>query len=241
MSETYFAGTYWGPRKEPPEECARRMEVFLAGLRDVDPLFVRWFQPGKSRKDALKRLIEPNRKELTRLVLRGKDRAFEDLGFRISGWNGAGDDDEATGFDVHCGGYTNVVRNTCVFTLPGREPNADRVLTAPVLAGLLRVSAIAWEPNWGIATSHAHRGLIDARSIKGAPRVGWVTYLARHLGTVPPLPAPVRIERVEDRGTLITLTPERFTVDNPEHVALAEQVRELLDGAGLLKPAQPQS
>ena len=62
--------------------------------------------------------------------------------------------------------------------------------------------------------------------------MGWVTYLSRRLGRVPPLPAPVRIEPVEDKGTLIILTPERFTASNPEHVALAERVRELLDRAG---------
>ncbi|MCY1041577.1 Imm52 family immunity protein [Corallococcus sp. bb12-1] len=53
---------------------------------------------------------------------------------------------------------------------------------------------------------------------------------------MPPLPAPVRVEPVEALGTLIILTPERFTVTNPEHVALAAQVRKLLDHAGLLQP-----
>ncbi|WP_164021318.1 immunity 52 family protein [Pyxidicoccus trucidator] len=239
MNETYYAGTYWGPRKESPEECARRMEIFLANLRDVDPAFASWCQPGKSRKDALKRPIEPNRAGLAKLMLRGKDRVFEDLGFRFSAWNGVDDDYDATGFDVHCGGYTDAVRNTCVFTLPGRGPLADRVLTASVLAGLLRASAVAWEPHWGVAASHAHGKLIDARSVKGAPRIGWVMYLANHCGAVPPLPAPVRIEPVADRGTLIVLTSERFTATNPEHAALAERVWELLDRAGLLKPVQP--
>ncbi|RKH25166.1 hypothetical protein D7V77_18650 [Corallococcus sp. CA041A] len=47
----------------------------------------------------------------------------------------------------------------------------------------------------------------------------------------------MRIEPVEDRGSLIILTPERFTVANPEHVALARQVRELLAQAGLMRTA----
>ncbi|ATB45653.1 hypothetical protein MYMAC_001238 [Corallococcus macrosporus DSM 14697] len=85
--------------------------------------------------------------------------------------------------------------------------------------------------------SHAHREIADSTG-RANVQIGWVTYLARHRGTVPPLPAPVRIEQVEDKGTLIVLTPERFTADNPEHVALAERVRELLDRAGLLKPLQ---
>nr|WP_244224411.1 Imm52 family immunity protein [Corallococcus sicarius] len=66
--------------------------------------------------------------------------------------------------------------------------------------------------------------------------LGWVTYLSRQRGTVPPLPAPVRIEPVGDMGSLIILTPERFTVANPAHMALARRVRELLAGAGLMQP-----
>jgi hypothetical protein len=58
-------------------------------------------------------------------------------------------------------------------------------------------------------------------------------YLSRQRGEVPPLPEPVRIEPVEDKGSLVILTPERFTVSNPAHVALADQVRDLLDRAGL--------
>ncbi len=49
----------------------------------------------------------------------------------------------------------------------------------------------------------------------------------------------LRIEPVEDKGTLVILTPERFTASNPEHVALAARVHELLDQAGLLRPVQP--
>ncbi|MCP3162181.1 Imm52 family immunity protein [Myxococcus qinghaiensis] len=45
---------------------------------------------------------------------------------------------------------------------------------------------------------------------------------------------------MEDRGSLIILTPERLTVTNPEHAALSRRVRELLDRAGLLKPFHPQ-
>ena len=88
---------------------------------------------------------------------RGKLKPFEDLGFRISGWNGEDDDEDACGFYIVCGGY--------------------------------------------------------------AEEVG--------------------IERVEDKGTLIVLTPERFTASNPAHVELANEVGEVLDRAGLLKPLQP--
>ena len=98
---------------------------------------------------------------------------------------------------------------------------------------MLRAIATAWDPDWGVAISNVHRDIIE----KKCPNVlvGWVTYLSRRLGRVPSLPAPVRIEPVGELGTLITLTPERFTASNPEHLELAERVRELLDRAGLLQ------
>jgi hypothetical protein len=83
--------------------------------------------------------------------------------------------------------------------------------------------------------SRTHREMDDSQG-NADIWLGWVTYLARHRGTVPPLPAPVRIEPVLDKGTLIVLTHERFTVANPEHVALARRVRELLARAGLMQP-----
>jgi hypothetical protein len=49
----------------------------------------------------------------------------------------------------------------------------------------------------------------------------------------------VRIEPVEDKGTLIILTPERFTAFDPKHGAMAARVHELLDRVGLLRPLQP--
>jgi hypothetical protein len=102
----------------------------------------------------------------------------------------------------------------------------------------VRAMALAWEPEWGIATSHLHRDTVWERCAPGT-FTGWVMYFSRQRGEVPPLPAPVRVEPVEDKGTLVVLTPERFTAANPEHVALAAQVHELLGQAGLLRPLQP--
>lgn len=241
MTETYYAGAYWEPRKESSEECARRLGALLTGLSETDPSLARWFQQGKSRKDALNRPLGPNFADLEAFVRRGKDRTFDELGFSIGGWNGAADDYEASGFLIACGGYSEWVNNRCVFTLPSRGASMERILSATVMASLLRATALAWDPDWGVAISEEYRDSVKPRRVKGAPYVGWVTYLSRQRGTVPPLPAPVRIEPVEDKGTLIVLTPERFTAGNPEHVALAERVRELLDRAELLKALQSKS
>ncbi|WP_235685915.1 Imm52 family immunity protein [Corallococcus silvisoli] len=64
-------------------------------------------------------------------------------------------------------------------------------------------------------------------------------YFADFRGPVPPLPTPVQVERLPDRGTLITLTQERFTASNPAHVALAADVQRRLQDAGMLTPLRP--
>nr|WP_208719499.1 immunity 52 family protein [Corallococcus sicarius] len=161
--------------------------------------------------------------------------AIERLGYGFWFGNGGRDYDRAS-LRIYSGGYSEAGSNSCVLTLPtpGRSPNAERVITAPVLTEVVRSMALAWEPDWSVAMSHAHRDLEDEAG-KTDIWLGWVTYLSRHRGTVPPLPAPVRIEPVEDRGSMLILTPERFTVANPEHIALARRVRELLARAGLMQ------
>lgn len=238
MGETYYAGAYWKARRESPEECGLRAEAFFTAIRELDPCWVHWFKQANTFKDALKHPIEPDQTTLAKMFKRGKDRIFEDLGFRISGWNGVSEDLDATSFYIKCGGWSEGGHNMCTFQPPSRGANADRVLTATVLAGLVRSMAIAWEPDWAIATSSDHRELVTTKATLGT-FVGWVMYHANHRGRVPPLPAPVQIERVEQQGTLITLTPERFTVSNPEHVTLAARVQELLGRAGLLAPVVP--
>jgi hypothetical protein len=233
--DSYYAGAYWGPRKETPEECARRAEVFLAAIADIDPSFSRWFEGGRSRKDALKRPIEPSGEALEKRVRRGRDRQFEDLGYSVWAWNGASDDYDACGFSFYCGRYSDVAPNNCVVDLPTRGPNAERILSVTVLTRLVRSMVLAWEPDSALATSTMHR---DAVTPDGDVRtfVGWIMYFPYSRGRVPPLPAPVRVEPVDEKGTLIVLTPERLTAENPEHVELGQRVHELLSRAGLLRP-----
>ena len=245
MAETYYIGAYWGARREDAESCARRLAALVQSLAPMDPLFASWFKSAKSLKESLKRPLELELSSLQEYVQReimrdSRRKPMEDLGFSVWLWNGHQGGNDAW-LSMACGGYSEVVSNRCLLEAPYKGPGSERVLTAPFQAQALRAIATAWDPDWGVGMSHAHRDIIE----KKCPDVlvGWVTYLSRRLGRVPPLPAPVRIEHVEDKGSLIILTPERFTASNPEHVALAERVRELLDRAGLLinKPVRSSS
>jgi hypothetical protein len=236
MNEKYYIGAYWPGRVEPVESYARRAEVFFRGLASSDPAFNRWFEKAGSREAALRHPLMPDAASLLGLFKKKKYQR-EEVGVSFSAWNGE-PDGVSTGVRLVCGSTSEFVGDLCVLELPAGGEVRERVLTAPVLSQTLRMAALAWEPDWGIATSIAHRDTMSELAVPGT-FVGWVMYLSALRGPVPPLPPPVRIEPVEDRGTLIILTTERFTASNPEHVRLAERVGEILGRAGLLRPVQP--
>ncbi|WP_414114984.1 immunity 52 family protein [Corallococcus macrosporus] len=219
--------------------------AFLDLLAACDPFLAHWNKIPKPRGRGRKTpLMPPDLSILTEAYRRGVNREpggppIEDLGLTVSAYNdGIGED--FVSLMMRCGSYAKGMSNACVLSLPSEGENAERVLTSSVLMEVVRSMALAWAPDWAVAMSHAYRDMDDRQDTQDM-WLGWVTYLARHRGTVPPLPAPVRIEPVEDKGMLIVLTPERFTVSNPEHVALARRVRELLDRAGLLRPLRGES
>ena len=132
-----------------------------------------------------------------------------------------------------CGSNEPFYSNGCLLHLPREEPAASRVLTVSVLKEVVRAMVLAWEPDGCVVISEGERGAKKALE-EGVPCLGWLTYVADRRGKVPPLPKPVRVEPLEDKGLLIILTPERFSLENPAHVSLARRVRERLEKAGLL-------
>jgi hypothetical protein len=169
-----------------------------------------------------------NRTDATKEVI-------EDLGFREYVWNAK---KERTRVELHCGEYSPWgAGNTCLLLPPEEGPVRERILSAPVLAEVLTSVATAWDPDFAMVSSTEMVRLIQKR--KREVRVGWLTYLSRRLGTLPPLPAPVRIEPVGALGWLLVLSPEPMTASNPGHVAFTTRVRELLDRAGLIERPEP--
>jgi hypothetical protein len=242
MKERYYVGAYWGPRKETALECARRAELFFHMLARCDPTFVQWYRGGRGAPRELPgHPVRPVATEWEQLFLRGMNRTdadrkvIEDLGFREYVWNAKRG---RTRVELHCGEYSPFgAGNTCLIYPPEEGPGRERILAAPVLAEVLTSVATAWDPDFAMVGSIAMVRLVQKR--KREVRVGWLTYLSRRLGSLPPLPAPVRIEPVGTLGWLLLLSPEPMTASNPEHVAFTARVRELLDRARLIERPKP--
>ncbi|MCY1029928.1 immunity 52 family protein [Corallococcus sp. BB11-1] len=237
MSETYYTGCYWLARQEPVDACAQRMEALFRHMGPLEPTWNRWHQTAATFEKARKRQVQPDAATLKKL-LGSKAHRFGDT---FSFWLWAGEnEDEISAVKGHCGSAVTHMSSVCILNTPSLGSVAERVLTAPVLTGVVRAMALAWEPEFGIATSHEHRERLVPEGFPfPGTFVGWVMYFADSRGPVPPLPAPVQVEHLSDRGTIITLTPERFTVSNPDHVALAADVQARLQDAGLLRRLRP--
>ncbi|WP_375742673.1 immunity 52 family protein [Corallococcus interemptor] len=237
MTETYYSGCYWLARQEPVESCAHRLSSFLQRLGPLEPSWNRWHQTAATFEKARQRQVSPDVATLSKL-LGGKASRFMDMS-RFWLWAGE-NEEEASKVTGHCGSAATHMASVCLLDGHSMGPVAERVLTAHVLTGVMRAMALAWEPEFGICTSHEHRERLMAGQFpEPGTFVGWVTYLADFRGPVPPLPSPVQVEHVPDRGTLITLTQEKFSVSNPAHVALAADVQARLQAAGLLTPLRP--
>ncbi|MFY0570959.1 Imm52 family immunity protein [Archangium lansingense] len=184
--------------------------------------------------------VHPEVEDLEKLLLNSRNRTdlgkevIEDLGFRRMMWNAK---KEATEISLSCGGYSPWGGPNSCLLKPTREGAIrERLLRTPVLTEVLTSMVTAWDPDFAMASSSEMVRRIEKGRFE--VRVGWLTYLSRRLGTVPPLPAPVRIELMGELGWLLVLSPEPMTASNPEHVAFTARVRELLDRAGLIERPQ---
>lgn len=241
LPETYYVGVYWGPRRETAAECAHRAARFFHALEDCDLSFSKWYRASHGRPTrGQPGLLLPtgNLQEFEAFLLSGRNRTdtdhqvIEELGFSGFVWNGR---KNCAHLSLHCGGYSPYNPNVCVMSLPSEGEIFERMVNTPVLTRVLACMVTAWEPDWGVATSHPLREHVSTPNSE-ALFAGWLTWFSRRRGTVPPLPAPARIEPLGAEGTLVTLCPERPTAKNPEHLAGISRIHPLLDRAGLLRP-----
>ena len=236
MQERYYLSVLWSGRRESTEESARRAETFFQFVSRYDPAFSRWFEKAETLEEALQLEFQPSYDTLVHLFQ--EKYLFDEDGVNFGAWTGQPEDGRGSMLRLRCGSSAEMVPNSCFLALPDTGPEASRVLALPMLSAVLRALVLAWEPDFGLVTPDDLRGRLRQEEDWRQP-LGWLTYLSARRGTVPPLPPPVRVESLEDKGTLVILTSERLSVGNPEHVALALGVQAVLDEQNLLAPVIP--
>lgn len=228
-----FLSAFWGPRREPVEECARRLESSITQLGAHSELLRQWYGLGLSRAEAQGRPIAIRRDALVELLLKGRSKRddnhkiIEEAGVHARIWNGA-DDDLAAVVDVTCACSAQVlgVMNNFGLDLPMA---ATPLVELSTTLALLRIVVEAWDPDWAVVTTQALR---EAQMPKvRTPFVGWLTYLSPGRGD-PGAVKGAAVERFPDGGAVIVLAPRLEEVD----VGHALRVAETLRVAGVLRP-----
>lgn len=162
-------------------------------------------------------------------------------------------------YSIRCGGCLRgkeIVSFRLSFCLAAEAPAAADVLLEATmddgglaatmgsartnLAATNRLEAAirAFRPKWAVIGPER---LIRARGYREtSPPVGWLTYLSKSLGPLPPIPPPTEVVDMDDIGWIIVAQPEPVDEANPEHRASLAYVRHAL-GARVLRdgPAFP--
>jgi hypothetical protein len=220
----------------------------LEALSLIDPAFGPWLFAGAERATPLKDLSFA---EIANLIAQGVSRADDGDPTPSGGyWMGA-----ATALKriprlidvtVHAGSYAvaNYFINSASFnTAPLNAENAAfinfRVFKAAVLA-----IASTWDATWCGAS---HWGMPEGEKLQilGRPFFGlaWMTYISPRFAPMITPPRTAISERVPGGGLLMIATEERFSADNPAHLAVARDIEAALEPVNALPwppDAEPQ-
>lgn len=97
----------------------------------------------------------------------------------------------------------------------------------------MRAMVLAWDPDWGVIVPEEVRAHM-IRTRTAFTYVGWLTYITRRWGEVPPLSEVQSIEPIEDKGSLVVLTDEPLS-PTPAHLDRCLRVQQHLSARGLLR------
>jgi hypothetical protein len=104
----------------------------------------------------------------------------------------------------------------------------DRAWTGSMLGPVMMAVVDAWKPSFAAVRSGRHGRLIAAQAAKNWSAPGWLTYVAFPYSLRLNPPRDVEFERLAGGGLLTTLCEEPFDIDNPRHMALADDMQKAI-------------
>lgn len=219
----------WRPRRESIDVCAQRLHRFFMQLCESSPRFEHWFRGANSKKKAMERPVDVHDLAvMTELLLKGRNRTdagkkvIEELGFRVSVWNGAREYEDEAGASIGCGAYCKVAALAYPNSVSVRFPKDLREFADwRQMYKIMKFTAKVWEPDFLTVFS---RDAADARE-STYPFVDWMLYLSQDHYQLPKSPPAAHVEQIDNLGTLIVVQDELPDPANEEHNQNIHQVR----------------
>jgi hypothetical protein len=227
----------WRARPERARACAVRLASTLEGLANAHSAFARWNKLAKSRAAANKPAwsMPPEIDELADVFERGRQYRdiprdpWPEMGYSVYAWNGLSPPYGAS-LSVRAGLFADdrAFPNSVDLDVDPARLEDVALSSIAVLKPALLCFVAAWEPdNGNVVCWDYWRRLFGGRRYPPF-RSGWMTYLApQYTSRVSPPPGAI-VESVPGGGLLLLATEERFSMDNPEHLAVADAIQAAL-------------
>ncbi len=229
----YFITASWGPRAETTQDLAAKFFRMIDAFKRIDPAFSQWLYGRRSNLETFRGdFAEAIEKTIGRDDF-GAVEPNSGYWFGVRSPDGPAPDRR---FSVNChvgksfgGDFANdVIFRESTMVQPAPEMHSYRIFL-PALLAIVE----AWDP----VTIEANCGWLVQRKTYDLPfRPAWMRYLCPTLARRATPPATARVEHLPNGGLLISATDETFDVDNPKHVAAAENIAAAL--APLVRPAR---
>jgi hypothetical protein len=229
---------YWGPRRENAAACADRLRRTFLALRPIHPILAStWYQGGREAEIPLFSSWPPGPVEVQRLVeagvliADGVNEPRPEWGYLIDAWCGA-IGRCSVGLHVHAGSGTPAglrrFTNTAHLTPFVKDASEVALQSFESLSAMLRIVAAAWEPDYASVYCGDYWKHVET-SLGSWPQVssGWMTYLSAEYARRIVAPAAASVE-LAPGGMVLLATRERFSMDDPAHVAAADAIQAAL-------------
>jgi hypothetical protein len=228
-SPAYSIYASWGPRAEPPEAIAPHYLACIDRLKQVHPAYDNWIfnLKGKPKKfDAL-------REKLAEAVAANVDRAENGKPTPIYGYwatvtntmNKA--HPRSLALRVNAGAWVN----RGYFCNSAMIKTGDNVVPDPSIIAYpaFKAALLALVESFDATYCSAYPlQIMDLWSQETNVYLGWMSYVAPRFASLITPPPTAIAERTSQGGLLLSATQDTFRVDNPAHLAAAQDILKAL-------------
>jgi hypothetical protein len=217
----YFIAACWGPRSEKQEALALRFFRMIDALEPINADFEQWIYDRKTDLNA-------HRGDFANFIAGKIERDdFGEINHNSGYWFGVRSPDKCAPerrFSLQCHAGKSIgddFANHVIFDEDATVPPAEELHSYIIFRSALLAIVGAWDP----ATVEANCGwLVQRKTYDLHFRPAWMRYLCPSLAMQANPPASTIVEHLPNGGILLSATDEIFDVDNPRHVAAAEEI-----------------
>jgi hypothetical protein len=227
-SPAYSIYASWGPRAEPPEAIAPHYLACIDRLKQVHPAYDNWIFNLKGKPKKFNALRETLAAAIAANVVRAEDGDPTPIyGYRANVLNSMKDDPHSVSLRVNAGAWVN----RGYFCNSAEIKTGKRIVPDPSIIAYpaFKAALLALVESFNATYCSAYPvKILNFADKTHHLRIGWMSYVApRFAPLITPPPTAIH-ERTSQGGLLLSATQEIFRVDNPAHLAVAQDILKAL-------------